>query len=108
MTLNDFKSIRGDTEMGIDSLPVLLGPEGAARVACAVMALPQVVVIGLLLAWGQPLHAAAILALLVGQAILMRGFLRAPVEKALFYSGFGVPLFVGGMMVAAFAGRGFT
>jgi chlorophyll synthase len=108
MTLNDFKSIRGDTEMGIDSLPVLLGPDGAARAACAIMALPQVVVIGLLLAWGQPLHAMAILVLLVGQAILMRGFLRAPVEKALFYSGFGVPLFVGGMMVSAFAVRGFA
>ncbi|MHB2167750.1 chlorophyll synthase ChlG [Alsobacter sp. R-9] len=107
MTLNDFKSIRGDTEMGIDSLPVMLGADGAARVACAVMALPQVVVIALLLKWGQPLHALGVLALLAGQAVLMRRFLRAPVEQALFYSGFGVPLYVSGMMVAAFAVRGF-
>ncbi len=105
MTLNDFKSIRGDTEMGIDSLPVLLGPDGAARAACAIMALPQLVVIALLVAWNQPIHAAAVAALLVGQFVLMRGFLRAPVEKALFYSGFGVPLFVSGMMVSAFAVR---
>ena len=105
MTLNDFKSIRGDTETGIDSLPVLLGPNGAARVACAIMALPQVAVIVLLAAWGHPAHAAVVGALLVGQFVLMRGFLRAPVEKALFYSGFGVPLYVSGMMVAAFAIR---
>ena len=34
MTLNDFKSVAGDKRMGIDSLPVLLGVERAARVAC--------------------------------------------------------------------------
>ena len=38
MTLNDFKSVEGDRRMGIDSLPVLLGVERAARVACLVMA----------------------------------------------------------------------
>jgi chlorophyll synthase len=32
--------------------------------------------------------------------------LREPIAKALWYSGFGVPLFVGGMMVSAFALRG--
>ena len=30
---------------------------------------------------------------------------RKPVERALYYSGFGVPLFVAGMMVSAFALR---
>ena len=49
MTLNDFKAIKGDREMGISSLPVLLGSDRAAQVACAVMAAPQVIVIALLL-----------------------------------------------------------
>ncbi len=106
MTLNDFKAIEGDRQMGIGSLPVRLGVQGAARVACLFMALPQVVVIGLLLHWGQPLHAAAVAALLVGQGLMMRRFLRDPVRQALWYSGFGVPLFVSGMMVSAFALRG--
>jgi chlorophyll/bacteriochlorophyll a synthase len=35
----------------------------------------------------------------------MRRFLRSPQKQALFYSGFGVPLFVCGMMVSAFALR---
>jgi chlorophyll synthase len=35
----------------------------------------------------------------------MRRFVAAPRERALHYSGFGVPLFVAGMMVAAFAVR---
>ena len=106
MTLNDFKAIEGDRQMGIGSLPVRLGVKGAARAACWIMAVPQVVVIGLLLAWGQPWHALAIAALLAGQALMMRRFLTDPVRHALWYSGFGVPLFVSGMMVSAFALRG--
>ena len=105
MTLNDFKAIEGDRQMGVGSLPVRLGVDGAARTACAVMALPQVVVIALLLQWQQPWHAAAIAGLLVAQAVLMAWFMKKPVERALFYSGFGVPLFVSGMMVSAFALR---
>ena len=106
MTLNDFKAIEGDRQTGIGSLPVRLGVQGAARAACVIMALPQVVVVALLLVWGQPLHALGIVALLIGQALMMRRFLRDPVRHALWYSGFGVPLFVSGMMVSAFALRG--
>jgi chlorophyll synthase len=106
MTLNDFKSVRGDTAMGIGSLPVRLGVGRAAWTACVFMAVPQVVVIALLAGWGRPAHAAGVAALLVGQIILMSWFLRQPVQRALFYSGFGVPLFVAGMMVSAFALRG--
>jgi chlorophyll synthase len=105
MTLNDFKSIGGDTRMGIGSLPVRLGPQRAAQVACWAMALPQVAVIALLVDWGQPLHAAGVGALLAVQWLMMRRFLAAPVERALWYSGFGVPLFVLGMLVSAFALR---
>ena len=74
MTLNDFKAIEGDRQTGIGSLPVRLGVQGAARAACLIMALPQVVVVALLLFWGQPLHALGIVALLVGQALMMRRF----------------------------------
>lgn len=106
MTLNDFKSIAGDRQMGINSLPVLLGVRGAAVAACVFMAVPQVIVICLLLFWGLPLQAAMIVLLLGGQLMMMITFMRAPVEKALWYSGFGVPLFVLGMMASAFAVRG--
>ena len=105
MTLNDFKSIRGDARMGIGSLPVRLGSDAAARTACIFMLLPQVVVVGLLLAWQQPWHALAVALLIAGQLPLMARFIRAPVEKALMLSAAGVPLFVSGMMVSAFALR---
>jgi len=64
---------------------------------------PQAIVLALLLLWGKPIYAAVIGALMIGQILLLRDFLKRPIEKALFYSGFGVPLLVSGMMVAAFA-----
>jgi chlorophyll synthase len=108
MTLNDFKAIKGDREMGINSLPVLLGPDRAAQVACAVMAAPQFIVIALLMSWGRLVEAGIVVLLLIGQLVMMRRFLRAPVANAVWYSGFGVPLFVLGMMASAVAVRVFA
>ena len=103
MTLNDFKAMDGDRRMGVRSLPVQLGPHGAACVACAVMGAPQVVVIALLIVWDRPMQAAIVAALLAGQALMMTRFLREPVARALWYSGFGIPLYVSGMMASAVA-----
>lgn len=105
MTLNDFKALKGDRQMGVNSLPVTLGPERAARVACIVMALPQVAVIALLTLWGAPVFALAIAALLVGQLWAMTVLLRDPEGRAPWYNGSGVLMYVSGMMVAAFALR---
>ena len=105
MTLNDFKALEGDRQMGVDSLPVTLGPERAARVACWVMALPQLGVIALLLGWDRPLHAAAIGALVIGQIWAMRILLSDPKGRAPWYNGTGVTAYVTGMMIAAFAIR---
>ena len=106
MTLNDFKSVEGDRQMGIGSLPVRLGVQQAARVACAVMIVPQVVVIACLAFWERPWHALAVGVLLAVQLVMMDRFLKAPSERALWYSGFGIPLYVIGMLVSAFALRG--
>jgi chlorophyll synthase len=105
MTLNDFKAVEGDRVMGVRSLPVQLGVQRAAQVACFVMMVPQAVVLFLLLTWGATGQAIAVGCLMMGQAVLMARFLKDPIKQALFYSGFGVPLFVSGMMVSAFALR---
>lgn len=106
MTLNDFKAVEGDRQMGLRSLPVILGPDKAAKVACWVMALPQAAVIGLLLMWDKPLHAAAITALLAIQIGAMRVLLRDPEGKTPWYQGMGILFYISGMMFAAFAIRG--
>lgn len=103
MTLNDFKSIEGDTKVGIASLPVSLGVTGAARLACVVMAVPQLAVVALLAAWDAPWHAAIVAALLLAQLALMVRFLDRPLERATWYSGTGVTLYVLGMLTAALA-----
>ena len=105
MTLNDFKSIDGDRQMGIGSLPVLLGVDGAARTACIMMAGPQAVVVVLLQHWGANGHALAVAGLLAVQLGLMARFLAAPRERAIWYSALGINFFVVGMLVSAFALR---
>jgi chlorophyll/bacteriochlorophyll a synthase len=105
MTLNDFKSVEGDRRMGIGSLPVRLGIDQAAVAACWTMALPQFGVVALLLVWQAHWHAIAVVVLLGLQLLMMQRFVRDPNGRALWYSGFGVPLFVSGMLVSAFALR---
>jgi chlorophyll synthase len=105
MTLNDFKAIEGDRVMHVRSLPVQLGVVPAARLACSIMAASQFIVIGLLLHWQQPAAAAIVGALLAAQLLLMVRFLRDPLRYATWYSGFGVTLYVLGMLVSAFAVR---
>ena len=101
MTLNDFKAIEGDTRLGVRTLPVQLGPAGAARVACAVMLLPQLAVVAFLVGWQLPLAAAAVAALTLAQAAMMLRFLKQPIERATCYSALGVTLYVLGMLASA-------
>jgi chlorophyll/bacteriochlorophyll a synthase len=108
MTLNDFKAVEGDRQMGVRSLPVQLGVQKAAKVACWTMMVPQLFVTLALTLWGAPVSALVILGLMLLQLVLMKYFLASPTERALLYSGFGVPLFVAGMMVSAYALRGLT
>ena len=113
MTLNDFKAIEGDRQMGVRSLPVQLGVSPAARLACVVMVVPQTVVIGLLIAWGLPLFAALVAVLLGAQVWLMARYLldtdkllEQPYRMAALYNATGTTLYVLGMLVSAIGLRG--
>ncbi len=103
MTLNDFKAIEGDKEMGVNSLPVLLGPGRAARFACLVMIGAQLPVIGLLLLVQAPAHAALVAGLIALQARLMFPLLADPRARAPWYNATGTSLYVLGMLVTAHA-----
>ncbi len=105
MTLNDFKALEGDRQMGVNSLPVTLGPERAAKAACWIMAVPQAMVIALLILWDKPIFAVAISAALALQIWAMRVLLNDPKGRAPWYNGTGVTLYVSGMTIAAFALR---
>lgn len=106
MTLNDFKALDGDRQMGVRSIPVQLGPERAARLACWTMAVPQLIVIALLLIWGQVLFALVVACVLAAQVAAMRRLLTDPKRFAPWYNATGVSLYVLGMLASAFAVQG--
>jgi chlorophyll synthase len=103
MTLNDFKSVEGDRRMEIRSLPVRLGVERAAIVACAFMTAPQLVVVALLLRWGAVVAAVIVAVLLAAQLLLMVRLLRQPRALAPWYNATGTTLYVLGMLASAIA-----
>ncbi len=106
MTLNDFKAIEGDRQMGIASLPVQLGQANAAKLACVVMALPQVIVAGLLSHWNRPFYAGLVAISLGLQVLCMMRLVDDPKKYAPWYNGTGVTLYVLGMLASAIAIRG--
>ncbi len=105
MTLNDFKSVKGDTELGIRSVPVQLGVKLSACVASTIMDIPQAICVGIL-AWnGSWGWAFVLLALLVTQLPLQVKLIRDPEARAPWYNATGTTLYVLGMMAFAIAIR---
>ncbi len=105
LVTNDFKALEGDRKLGVSSVPVLLGVKPAAWLAVLVMILPQFVVVGSLLAWGRPIHAAIIGVFIAIQIGLASAFVKDPRGKDVWFNATGIPLSVLGMMVAALAVR---
>ena len=105
MTLNDFKAMDGDRALGIKTIPVQLGTSRAAKLACIVMATPQIAVIAFLNYWGAPIYASAVIALVLTQFSLMPRLLRNPGQMAPWYNATGTSLYVFGMLISAFALR---
>ncbi|MEL6665062.1 MAG: chlorophyll synthase ChlG [Pseudomonadota bacterium] len=103
MTLNDFKAIEGDRVSGVRSLPVRLGVERAAQVACLIMLVAQFLVLAGLVYIEMNIHTGLLGALILMQIILMRSLMRAPEEKAPWFNATGTLLYVLGMLVTAFA-----
>jgi chlorophyll synthase len=103
MILNDFKAVDGDRQMNILSVPVDLGVENAAWLACVIMAAPQIVVVALLASWASPIRAGVVAVLTLVQCGLMLRLLKDPKQHAPWYNGTGTTLYVIGMLISAFA-----
>lgn len=108
MTLNDFKAVEGDRATGLRSLPVVLGERRAALLACFVMAVPQAIVVALMLAWGHVISATVVSVFLVVQLGLMPRLVSAPARNAPWYNATGVSLYVLGMMAASLGLGGYV
>lgn len=108
MTLNDFKAVEGDRATGLRSLPVVLGERPAALLASAVMALPQVIVVALMIFWGHRISACVVALLLAAQLALMPKLVAAPAKNAPWYNATGVSLYVLGMLASALGLGGYV
>ena len=108
MVLNDYKALEGDRRLGVRTIPVQLGPEPAARLACWTMLVPQFAVVLALAYWSMTVYAAAVTAVIAAQVFCMPRLLEDPRGNAPWYNATGVSLYVSGMMVTAFALRGLT
>ena len=105
MTLNDFKSFAGDTRLGLRSLPVMLGLDGALRAAFAFIDVFQVAAIGYVLAHHMWLAGGAMALLFFIQLPMQRKLATDPKGLAPWYCASAIPPFVWGMLVSALAIR---
>ena len=101
MTINDFKSMEGDAQLGIHTIPVIHGPRTAVMLAALVMDGAQIGVMILLLHLGLWISAVAVGALLLVQLPLQWRFFQQPEQRAIWYNATGTTFFVWGMMAAA-------
>jgi|YNPBryunderm2012_1023409.scaffolds.fasta_scaffold02464_6 chlorophyll synthase len=101
MTVNDFKSMKGDAVMGIRSIPVQYGKVAAARMVVTIMGLAQIGVIVLLVAWGHPIAAGMVFLLLAAQSVPNVRFIRDPEHNEVFFNATAIMLYVWGMLAAA-------
>jgi chlorophyll synthase len=105
MTLNDFKSYEGDKRLGLQSLPVMLGLDGALRAAFVFIDVFQALAIGYVLAHRMWLAGGVMLVLFVIQLPMQRKLATDPKGLAPWYCASAIPPFVWGMLVSALALR---
>ena len=102
MTINDFKSVAGDRAMGIRSIPALYGERNAAKIAAGFINAAQIMAVVMLLAWGKPIAAGAVLLFMIGQWRSQYQLVNTPTQPmAVRYNIVAIPLYVWGMLAAA-------
>lgn len=101
MSINDYKSMAGDKEGGLRTIPVLYGPQKAAWMIVITMNVAQIVVIAAFAYWNAWWIALVITAILLAQLPTQRNFVRDPQGTYLKFSAIGVSFYVWGMMAAA-------
>ncbi|MEI6847829.1 MAG: chlorophyll synthase ChlG [Chlorobiaceae bacterium] len=103
MTINDFKSIAGDRQAGIRTLPVVFGETRAALVAAILINLGQFLSAGYLLLIGQHTYALIVSALVIPQFLLQFSLVKSPGTMDVRYNAIAQNFLVAGMLVCAFA-----
>lgn len=102
MTINDFKSVVGDRQMGLNSIPAMYGEGAAAKIAVMVINVAQVVAIALQLLWGHTVPALICVVFVLAQVRAQVQLIQTPTQAmAVRYNIIAIPPYVWGMLVAA-------
>ena len=101
--INDFKSVEGDSKLGLNSLPVIFGIKKASRISAGLIDIFQLAMV-LVLIIGQHL-ASVILVLLIIPQITFQDMwlLRDPLKFDVKYQASAQPFLITGMLVTALA-----
>jgi chlorophyll synthase len=102
--INDFKSVEGDSKLGLNSLPVVFGIKNASRISAGLIDIFQLAMVVVLVSIGQHL-ASVILVLLVIPQITFQDMwlLRDPLKFDVKYQASAQPFLITGMLVTALA-----
>ena len=102
--VNDFKSVEGDRQLGLKSLPVMFGVDKAAWICVCAIDIFQLGIAAYLISIHQNLYAVILVLLVIPQITFQdMYFLRNPLENDVKYQASAQPFLVLGMLVAALA-----
>jgi len=103
MTINDFKSIEGDRQIGIRTLPVVYGETTAALIAAVLINTGQILASAYMLIMGQTIYGIIVSLLIIPQFILQFSLIRSPDTMDVRYNAIAQNFLVAGMLLCAFA-----
>ena len=102
--VNDFKSVEGDRQLGLKSLPVMFGVTTAAWICVVAIDLFQAGIGAYLIAIDEKLYGTILLLLVIPQITFQdMYFLRDPLKNDVKYQASAQPFLVIGMLVAGLA-----
>mmetsp|Transcript_9690 Transcript_9690/g.17015 ORF Transcript_9690/g.17015 Transcript_9690/m.17015 type:complete len:444 (-) Transcript_9690:49-1380(-) len=101
--VNDFKSIEGDRELGMNSLPVAFGVDTAKWITVASIDVTQLGVAAYLYAIGETRYAAILFGLVLPQMFSQVKFVEDPVANDVKYQAAAQPFLVSGILCTALA-----
>jgi len=100
--VNDFKSIEGDRELGLQSLPVAFGADKAKWICAGSITLTQLGVAGYLASINEPIYAGILLALILPQIFFQATLLIPdPIENDVKFQASAQPFLVFGILATA-------
>ena len=102
--VNDFKSVEGDTQLGLKYIPVMFGVQTAAWLCVIMIDTFQAAIAAYLFYINENLYGGILLLLVIPQITFQdMYFLRNPLENDVKYQASAQPFLVLGMLVAGLA-----